>query len=211
MAESGEMSLADRRDQLCIQQYTRQHRLPDSPSTQTTLDNNHAENFIDSQHSKPFGIHTRDIMRKLNFSSSPIIPATPSYEPPWKLPEHLICSHQVIKRKDSYPPDVTKALVIQHQTNCHGHSTHMYTDGSKSELGVGFGIYSEQLSVSHKLPITSSIYTAELYAIFESLNIFNQSIENRFTIFSDSLSCLQGIQQLNSNHPIVSDIQSKLI
>ena len=123
MAESGEMSLADRRDQLCIQQYTRQHRLPDSPSTQTTLDNYHAENFIDSPHSKPFGIHTRDIMRKLNFSSSPIIPATPSYEPPWKLPEHLICSHQVIKRKDSYPPDVTKALVIQHQTNCHGQRT----------------------------------------------------------------------------------------
>ena len=96
MAESGDMSLADRRDQLCNQQYTRQHRLPDSPSTQTTIDNNHAENFIDSKHSKPFGIHTRDIMRKLNYSCFPIIPATPSYEPPWKLTENLSCSHQVI-------------------------------------------------------------------------------------------------------------------
>ena len=79
-------------------------------------------------------------------------------------------------------------------------SIHIYTDGSKSEQRVGFGIYSEQLSISHKLLATSSIYTAELYAILETLNILNEHIGNRFTIFSDSLSCLQGIQQLNSNH-----------
>ena len=49
------------------------------------------------------------------------------------------------------------------------------------------------------------------FAILETLNILNEHIGNRFTIFSDSISCLQGIQQLNSNHPIISDIQSKLI
>ena len=142
---------------------------------------------------------------------TPIIPAAPSYEPPWKLSEDLICSHEVIKEKNLYPPSVTKALIIQHQSNCHGQSIHLYTDGSKSEQEVGFGIYSEQLSTSHKLPTISSIYTAELYAILETLNILNVHSENKFTIFSDSLSSLKGIQQLSSNRPILSNLQSKLI
>ena len=46
----------------------------------------------------------------------------------------------------------------------------------KSEQGVGFGIYSEQLSISHKLLTASSIYTAELYAILETLNMLNENI-----------------------------------
>ena len=211
MAESGELSLPDRRDQLCIQQYTRQLRLPESPSTLTTLDNNLDEKFSNSPHSKPFGIHTRDIMSSLNHSPSPIIPAAPAYEPPWEIPENLVCSHEVIKQKSSYPPSVTKALITQHQVSCHGQSIHVYTDGSKSEQGVGFGIYSEQLSTSHKLLGTSSIYTAELYAILETLRTLDGDSGNRFTIFSDSSSSLKGIQQLNSNHPIISSIQSKII
>ena len=58
----------------------------------------------------------------------------------------------------------------------------MYTDGSKSELEVDLGIYSEQLSISHKLLTTSSIYRAELYAILETLHMLEEHIGNRFTI-----------------------------
>ena len=82
MAESGKMSLVHRRDQLSIQKYTRQHRLPESVSTQITQDDSHTDNCIDSQHLKSFRIHTREF----DYSFYVIIPATPSYEPPWKLP-----------------------------------------------------------------------------------------------------------------------------
>ena len=49
--------------------------------------------------------------------------------------------------------------------------SYIYTDGSKSQLGTGFGVIMPQSTSKIKLPETTSIYIAELMAILHALNI----------------------------------------
>ena len=52
----------------------------------------------------------------------------------------------------------------------------------------------------------SSVFTAEAKAILLALKHIGKSSYKKYTIFSDSLSCLQPIKNLKSDHPIMRDI-----
>lgn len=77
--------------------------------------------------------------------------------------------------------------------------TLFYTDGSKTEEGVGASIYSTYITKMFKLPDFCSIYTAEAYAISQTLEVIKQHKINKAIILSDSLSSLKSIR--NTNHP----------
>ncbi|KYN50582.1 Gag-Pol polyprotein [Trachymyrmex cornetzi] len=72
-----------------------------------------------------------------------------------------------------------------------------YTDGSKSPEGaVGAAVYSPELegSIKHKLPPETSIFSAELWAIYQAiLAIFDLNFP-KSVIFSDSRSALDALQ-----------------
>ena len=55
-----------------------------------------------------------------------------------------------------------------------------------------------------------SIYTAELQAILFALKQAYQSQEMKFMIFSDSLSTLQVLRKLKTDHPLLIQIQELL-
>ena len=55
-----------------------------------------------------------------------------------------------------------------------------------------------------------SIYTAELQAILFALKKIYQSKEKKFMIFSDSLSALQALKNLKTDHPLLMQIQELL-
>ena len=55
-----------------------------------------------------------------------------------------------------------------------------------------------------------SIYTAELQAILFALKQAYQSQERKFMIFSDSLSALQALGKLKTDHPLLIQIQEFL-
>ena len=56
----------------------------------------------------------------------------------------------------------------------------------------------------------SSIFTAEARAILLALECIEHSNRKRFLIFSDSMSCLQALDHLKIDHPIIEEIISKL-
>jgi kelch-like protein 2/3 len=56
------------------------------------------------------------------------------------------------------------------------------------------------------LPDGSSIFSAEARAILLALNIIDMSGNERFIIMSDSLSCLQSIENQKLNHPLILEI-----
>ena len=69
---------------------------------------------------------------------------------------------------------------------------HIYTDGSKAEDKVGCAYISGSHHEKIRLPDGSSIFTAESKAIDMALDyIMNNSLENKFVIFSDSLCGLK--------------------
>ena len=98
-----------------------------------------------------------------------------------------------------------------HFKTYHCDSIHVYTDGSKSDAGVGAAGIVGNDEKAFKLSVHATIYSAELYAILKALQAIDNSFNMKFTIFTDSKSSMQKINRMYSNHPIISKIQSWLI
>ncbi|XP_072395106.1 uncharacterized protein [Diabrotica undecimpunctata] len=89
----------------------------------------------------------------------------------------------------------------------------LYTDASKNDVGVGSAVVSS-LSTTKliKLPAVCSVYTAELYGIVEAFRMLEPTGRN-VAICTDSLSSIQVIKNVFSDHPLVNlihDIYNKL-
>ena len=85
----------------------------------------------------------------------------------------------------------------------------LYTDGSKDDHKIGCAVVSNFNIVKRRLPGQVSIYTAELCAIQLALDVVNNSNEDKYIIYVDSLSCLQAIEQQHIDHPLVLDVLEK--
>ena len=89
----------------------------------------------------------------------------------------------------------------------------IFTDGSKVDEKVAAAAVS---SVTPNSPFSCrlrdhcSIYTAELQAILLALKQAYQSQERQFMIFCDSLSALQALGTLKTDHPLLIQIQEFL-
>ena len=87
---------------------------------------------------------------------------------------------------------------------------HIYTDGSKVEDKVGCAYISGSHHEKIRLPDGSSIFTAESKAIDMALYyVMNNSLENKFVIFSDSLSVLKSLNHTSSKNPKIQNVIEK--
>ena len=75
---------------------------------------------------------------------------------------------------------------------------YVFTDGSLQGTDCGAAMWYEKSSLMTKLPNGSSIYTAELYAIYMTLT-FLKNLNGNFLILSDSLSAIIGLTSPNKN------------
>ena len=208
------MSLGDRRKQLIANLYFRMQRIPESPPTQAATCTEIDHLFADNLHSKPFGVHARDIIREIELPTATIIPEEPPPFPPWTLAKiaiNQICSFGLEKRKSNYPPAVLKGMFNDHKDTTHRGTYHIYTDGSKSNEGVGVGVYASDFSLSLRLSNLASNYSAEIHAILEALENIDSENHGSITIFTDSLSSIQSIANMYSNNPIIKSIQAYLL
>ena len=88
------------------------------------------------------------------------------------------------------------------------YSTHIpiYTDGSKISERVGAAAQTNSTHKQMRLPDGASIYTAELQAIKMALELVQESNEDEFIIFSDSMSSLIALEGENADHPFIQEI-----
>lgn len=85
---------------------------------------------------------------------------------------------------------------LEHFLNIHWPQyAHIYTDGSKSEAGVGYAFFSPTSGIyqMYALPPESSIYTAELLAIREAIRYGVRTFKF-ILVLTDSQSVLQKLQ-----------------
>ena len=88
----------------------------------------------------------------------------------------------------------------------HVNTTFIYTDGSKSNAGIGFGVFSDLFNRRGALPKIASNFTAELYGILAALEYIATFPISKYTIFCDAKSVLQSLEAVNSDHPLVLKI-----
>ena len=132
------------------------------------------------------------------------MPFKRSSVPPWELPAVSFCKY--FKGIKSNFTDIEIKNTFLDHCSVHENSLHIYTDGSKSDAGVGFGVHQEAFSKKGALPAASSIFTAELYGIHKAMEIIASHTEMDFTIFCDSRSVLESLSIFNPIHPLVLKI-----
>ena len=78
----------------------------------------------------------------------------------------------------------------------------VYTDGSKEDSTVGCAVISGNHSNIQRIPDDSSIFTAEAKAYDPALGFIRTcETNNKFIIFSDSLSVLKAMNDTSSKNP----------
>ncbi|GFQ64236.1 putative RNA-directed DNA polymerase from transposon BS [Trichonephila clavata] len=104
------------------------------------------------------------------------------------------------------PVSTYRTLYLEHRELFSDYEP-IFTDGSKSESHVGSAVVSLSTVITDALPISASIYTAELHALRIAIEHILLSRGKKFIIYTDSLSALQSIvSSHSSSHPILVDI-----
>ena len=116
--------------------------------------------------------------------------------------------------RKSFPVYIPSRSSWEEEIPLEDDAVHFNTDGSKTDHGVGSGIYSEQLnlSLSYRLPIQCSVFQAEVMAIKEALSWLKENIISckDIRIFSDSQASLKSLASVSTNSRTVHDCQSSL-
>ena len=81
--------------------------------------------------------------------------------------------------------------------------THIYTDGSKKDEKVGSAATWAFGTLPTRLPDNSSIFSAEAVALIDALKIIQNSRRKKFIIFTDSLSCMQAIENEDISNTLI--------
>ena len=205
LVDAGEISLDLHFQNYLIRGWCRFQRLPNSLASiaiQNEMYFAYYENH--PQLPRPFSFRVKKICRNLNVVNDTVSPVSFSVVPPWKLPIIKSCNYfNFIKRELS--DDVIHTMFLDHATQ-HANAVPIFTDGSRSDAGVGFGVVFPTFERSGRLPNSASIFTAELHGILAAVKETLLIDENAFVIYCDSKSVLDSLQQYNSVHPLVQDI-----
>ena len=77
-------------------------------------------------------------------------------------------------------------------------------------MKVGCAAVFQNQELLKRLPNESSIYGAEVIAIYLAMNIIANHKSSKFIIYSDSKSVLQALQSKNSSTPLITRLLDKM-
>lgn len=205
-AESGEPSLYTRRQKLSLQLYARLLGMPNTPANIAITATENDALFARPRVHTTLGYRMRDLRLAMEMQLPNIMPTVRYHEPPWNLPAALLCEGIQNYSKSSTPAHVMKSIFLHHLEEAHETDVHIYTDGSKNPDGASYASVLPNGKYGNKLPPSTSIYSAELFAILTSLARIATLNRPRYVIFCDSINAIKSVCDKFSKHPIVHDI-----
>jgi ribonuclease HI len=200
-SECGEPPLALRRNKLSIQYLIKVKATSNHPSTQVDGDHwvNHYGKFKPGE--ETIFCKTKDFFDTHKFE---IEIKQPLSDPPWNN-KKIVIDSTLSKRfsKKESPEIIMRNITLDHM-QMYEDCLEIYTDGSKDAGGrVGAAVYIPEVKLNRSVRLTDklSVYTAELYAINESLDWVIENLNSNVlannrdvVIFSDSLSSLVSLE-----------------
>ena len=64
-------------------------------------------------------------------------------------------------------------------------------------------VFPSNTILSMKLPDSATIFTAEIWTIINALEEKKNSVASKYIVFTDSLSCLQTLQSMKQEYPLI--------
>ena len=98
-----------------------------------------------------------------------------------------------------------QSIFLDH-CNQHADTISVFTDGWKSDAGIGFGVVFPDRERRGRLSSVACIFTAELHTILKALKEILIINGNKFTLYCDSKSVLQSLEHFNPHYPLVLEI-----
>ena len=216
--ESNLHSLSYRRTILGIKYLARTQTINKNETICNLTDERRDKLFTNSKIFRTPAKIIKDDMDKLDieYPLPPILEQTISKTPPWIIPEAKVCFEM-----ENFPKSTTPTREVISEFLKHRHNTDIdiYTDGSKTDTGVGAGIAirtssnrtNANFSTASKPQNTkSTILSAELKAISMGLDVLSKLSNKTCSVYSDSKGALQSILQYDPKNPIAQEIQQKL-
>ena len=137
--EAGSPPLDLQRDQQLMRYILKIESHPEYSTTLNVLDETNDPYYNDQyQHMVPTGIRARKIKQRLEIDPDPV-QSLMAEIPPWQLTEINICKDGVANSKKNIPVSQIKHDFLSYVAK-HSDTKHIFTDGSKSPDGVGFGV-----------------------------------------------------------------------
>ena len=205
-AESGIMPLSLRRQKLSLQYFVKLHANKNHPVAECVFRNWHKHLFDQRPNLiAPFGIRMERYISSVSIDCTVIAENKLIHIPPWHLTTPNVSFKLHTHNKSDLQPEHFKVLFHEYISNKQ-HSIHIYTDGSKDNHAVAAAAVCRRLERSTRLPDKASIFSAEAAAILLAFSIVRERRDKHFTIFSDSMSCLQAICGCKLSNPLICDI-----
>lgn len=153
--------------------------------------------FIGSNY-QPFCTRTHIAAIKYEIPLNEVVSTPPIDQDLWNVKRTCIALNSHIHKSDCPLYLLIEANII---VDNYPGLEHFYTDGSKKELKCGAGVSSNRYNGGWRLPDNFSVFDAELYAIFSTMEYICQH-RLPSVIFTDSQSALNSIISGVSKHPL---------
>ena len=127
--------------------------------------------------------------------------------PPWELstPTVNLALHST-KKNETCDVDFKQRFLEINDTYENKNYMTVYTDGSKSADYVSASAVFPFDILKVNLAVSTSIFTAKVVALKLAVQYIQRHPSQRTIIYSDSLSCLQSLENKNLNHPVIREI-----
>jgi ribonuclease HI len=152
-----------------------------------------------SRSSKPLSYRTALFMNEMSDKVPTMFPLSvvQAFTPPWCIPRRINLELSTLYAKKDCPPTilVKAANRLINRYPCSDYK-HFYTDGSKTPMRVSAAFIENE--TTHGFPLMSqcSIFTAELFAIWQCLIFIDSLKVEKSVIFTDSLSVATALNNL---------------
>lgn len=173
------------------------------------LFDNGMDAIYDNQHRAPRPFVNSYKSHHIPVNLQDTYPINSTNSPPWTMCLPICDTTLLNYPKENTPPEMFRQFFTE-AVQKHRCTRTYYTDGSKSEGGVGCSVINDNTISKFHLPSICSIHTAELYAILKAVQAANQTLTRRILVCSDSLSSVQSISTLHSPDPLVVEILEAL-
>lgn len=205
LCEAGEMPLHYRRQQLTMSHIINLARNPNIPSYDHFFSNK--LNQLNSNNLSPILKNVTEALSRWKISLPIISKTTFNQIPPWscKRPNFNLTLTKYKKSETTSQ----QFQQIFFELNCqYENHKEIYTDGSHHDNKTGAAWVIGGDIYKYHLPDNASNFTAEMYSLLKVSEYINGNhSDNRYIIYTDSLSAIQAIQQLFTSCTITQQIQ----
>ena len=209
-----EPSLSIRFKKLRINYYLKIRYLINNPAFYSVTNTDSELLFQNKNLTLTFALRVKNDRNELQIPRLPVKASTKqstfSDRPRWAIKAPHVDFSLGVNPKDLTPAEVYRDEFNKLKSTKYREHKFIYTDGSKTERGVGCAAVYNEVNIDFSLPVLSSIFTAELRAVILALKIItDQNIDNA-VICSDSKSVLLTLCNDKFDNPMTAQLKLEI-